>query len=277
MDGSSRADVDGAIAFVDQQPWILNMSLRENVLISGPSDPVEEGRYQEALRVTGLLEDLDALPAGDKTEIGERGINISGGQKQRVCLARLVYSEASICLLDDPTSALDSLMTAHVLEQCMHGTLERQKRTRVVVTNVVEPLVLRRADRVVWMDDGRIRACGSFDELAEQGGRDDGSSFSVCVDLSRHSTRQSVEITPNFSSYNRQLTVPLVCQALLAARPKQTQNEEERPSSEQSATQKSPDGDSARTNSSASTQKLISAEDRETGTVAKAVVSARKS
>jgi ABC-type multidrug transport system fused ATPase/permease subunit len=233
---SSTAVVDGRCAFVDQQPWILNMSLRQNVLVSGPQEPVDEARYQEALRVTGLLEDLDALPGGDHTEIGERGINISGGQKQRVCLARLVYSEASICLLDDPTSALDAVMAAHVFEQCVHGTLERQRRTRLIVTNVVEPSVLRRADRVVWMDDGRIRACCPFDEMVEQGGGDDGGAFS----------------------------------ALLAVQPRQKQEEAAAPSSTEKKAQA---GASTAVSLPSAAGKLVKAEDRETGTVASAVYS----
>ena len=69
----ASSSVDGCCAFVDQQPWILNMSLKKNILISGQQEPADEARYQEALRVTGLLEDLDALPGGDQTEIGERG------------------------------------------------------------------------------------------------------------------------------------------------------------------------------------------------------------
>ena len=164
-DDTTCTFVNGQVAYMGQTAWILNMTLRNNVIISGQQDPVDEERYQEALRVSGLLEDLDALPAGDRTEIGARGINISGGQKARVCLARLVYSEATICLLDDPTAALDSTMSAHVFENCIHGTLQHQGRTRLMVTNVVEPAVLRRADSVVWMEHGKIRACGRFDEL----------------------------------------------------------------------------------------------------------------
>ena len=156
------------------------------------------------------------------------GINISGGQKQRVCLARLVYSEAPVCLLDDPTSALDSVMSAHVFEQCVHGTLERQRRTRLIVTNVVEPSVLRRADRVIWMDDGRIRACGPFDELAEQGGGDDGGAFS----------------------------------ALLAVKPRESEPGKAADTGAKKA-QVAPTS-----SSSASAGKLVKAEDRETGTVA---------
>ena len=199
---------------------------------------------------------------GDRTEIGERGINISGGQQQRVGLARLVYSEASICLLDDPTSALDSVMAAHVFEECVHGTLERQQRTRVIVTNVVEPDVLRRADRVVWMDEGRIRACGPFDELAERGDGDDGGAFSALL-----------AARPKQSSSNPEPK----------ARAKDTPADATQQQQGQSAATAAAAADAAGAKSAASSSsstaggkggkggKLLSAEDRETGTVSKAV------
>jgi ATP-binding cassette subfamily C (CFTR/MRP) protein 1 len=180
------------VAYVAQSSWILNMSLKQNVTIAGQRTSrasetaglgqtkhdeegggggyeVDEARYAEALRVSGLEEDLASLPAGDATEIGERGINISGGQKQRVSLARLVYSHAPICLMDDPLSALDATMSNHVLEQCVHGLLERQGRTRLMVTNKLEPGVLGRADAVMWLDQGRVRFFGPLSHLMADG------------------------------------------------------------------------------------------------------------
>ena len=151
------------VAYLGQAAWILNMSLRKNITICGRQDPVDERRYAEALRVAGLVDDLAALAGGDGTEIGERGINISGGQKQRVCLARMVYSERPICLLDDPTSALDAVMAKHVLDEAVHGTLARQGRTRVVVTNQLS--ALEHADHILWMDEGRVRFSGSYNDL----------------------------------------------------------------------------------------------------------------
>lgn len=104
------------------------MSFRENILIAGQGGrPVDEARYKKVLWATGLLEDLRALPAGDQTEIGERGINISGGQKQRVSLARALYSAAPICLIDDPTSALDAVMSEWVSLQCLGPEASFQK------------------------------------------------------------------------------------------------------------------------------------------------------
>ena len=146
-----------------QTPWILNMSLKRNVTICGRQSPVDEARYAEALKVSGLIDDLSAFAAGDLTEIGAKGINISGGQKQRVCLARMVYSDAPICLLDDPTSALDAVMAKYVLDEAVHGVLSKQGRTRVVVTNQLA--ALEHADQILWVEDGGIRFRGSYSEL----------------------------------------------------------------------------------------------------------------
>ena len=90
---------DGTIAYVSQTPYIMNATVKENVLFGRPFDPV---RYQTALTVSCLLPDIAIMPARDDTEIGERGINLSGGQRCRVSLARAVYRDADIYLLDDP-------------------------------------------------------------------------------------------------------------------------------------------------------------------------------
>ncbi|CAM9732984.1 unnamed protein product, partial [Hapterophycus canaliculatus] len=84
-----RICIDGSVAYVAQTAWIINASLKDNVLMGRPFD---EGRYREVLQVCDMEQDLLQLPAGDKTEIGEKGINLSGGQKQRVSIARAAYA-----------------------------------------------------------------------------------------------------------------------------------------------------------------------------------------
>ena len=96
--------------------------------------------------------DIKLLPAGDATEIGERGINLSGGQKARVCLARAVYANKSLYLLDDPLSSLDSNVANHIIDNCFCGLLK--DKTRVLVTHRVK--VLSKTDRIVYMDKGEI-------------------------------------------------------------------------------------------------------------------------
>lgn len=95
-------DAQGNLAYVAQQAWIQNATVRENILFGKPYDPA---KYERVIEACALKPDLEILPGGDKTEIGEKGINLSGGQKQRIALARAVYSNADVYLFDDPLSA----------------------------------------------------------------------------------------------------------------------------------------------------------------------------
>lgn len=95
----------GKTAYVSQTAWIQTGTIQENILFGSPMD---NQRYQEVLEKCSLVKDLEMLPFGDLTEIGERGVNLSGGQKQRIQLARAVYQDADIYLLDDPFSAVDA-------------------------------------------------------------------------------------------------------------------------------------------------------------------------
>jgi len=94
-----NVNVNGKVAYVPQQAWIQNETLRQNILFA---NDYNEDYYKKVLESCALEPDLKILAAGDMTEIGEKGINLSGGQKQRVSLARAVYSNADIYLLDDP-------------------------------------------------------------------------------------------------------------------------------------------------------------------------------
>jgi len=97
--------INGEIAFVQQVPWIQNKTIRDNILYGLPLD---KAKYVDTIQICELERDLEILPAGDLTEIGEKGINLSGGQKARISLARAVYSNKDIFLMDDPISALDA-------------------------------------------------------------------------------------------------------------------------------------------------------------------------
>lgn len=102
---SGRVNQLGSVAYVAQQAWIQNATLKDNILFGRPFD---RQRYESIIEACALKPDLAMLPAGDLTEIGEKGINLSGGQKQRVSLARAVYQDAEVYYLDDPLSAVDS-------------------------------------------------------------------------------------------------------------------------------------------------------------------------
>ena len=130
--------------------WILNSTLRDNITIGREFN---ECRYNEVLEACALLPDLQALPARDLTEIGERGINLSGGQKARVALARSVYSDADIYLLDDPLGAVDAHVRAHIFNCCFLGLL--RDKTRILVTH--SPEFLSNIDRVLTLSEGTMR------------------------------------------------------------------------------------------------------------------------
>ena len=141
--------INGSIAYVPQQPWILNRTFRDNIVFGQDwNEPV----YNEVLRVSGLLPDLKVLPARDLTEIGERGINMSGGQKQRISIARAIYCNRDIMILDDPLSALDMHVGKFVMKEALLGFLKN--KTRILMTNQL--FLLPNVDRVIVLDHGSI-------------------------------------------------------------------------------------------------------------------------
>ncbi|KJE88387.1 multidrug resistance-associated protein 9 [Capsaspora owczarzaki ATCC 30864] len=150
--------VSGSIAYASQQAWIFNSSLRANILFG---QPFNQEAYDHAIDVCCLRADIAMLPDGDMTEIGERGINLSGGQKQRVSLARAVYSNKDIYLLDDPLSAVDAHVGKHIFNECIVRSLHQ--KTVVLVTHQLQ--YLPNCDLVVVMDDGRIGEQGTFEQL----------------------------------------------------------------------------------------------------------------
>lgn len=100
-----QVDVIGSIAYVSQASWIQSGTIQDNILYGKPMDKT---KYQKAIKVCALDKDIDSFDHSDLTEIGQRGLNLSGGQKQRIQLARAVYNDADIYLLDDPFSAVDA-------------------------------------------------------------------------------------------------------------------------------------------------------------------------
>jgi len=168
-------DSNGFISYCTQSPWVINETLRGNILFGRPYD---EERYQKILNACALLDDIAVLPAGDQTEIGERGINLSGGQKSRVSLARAMYSdETRLLLLDDPLSAVDSHVGAHLFSEAIAGEIGNGK-TRILVTHHIH--ILSRCDTVIVMENGTIKHQGSYKDLI-----DEGVDFAGAVDVSK--------------------------------------------------------------------------------------------
>ena len=148
----------GHMAYVPQSCWIRNATLKDNVTFSLPFD---KARFNATLKACALDTDIKILPAGADTEIGERGINLSGGQKARVQLARAVYCGADIFLLDDPLSAVDTHVARRLMDECLLGVL--RDSTRVLVTHQIQ--FLTHADRIIVVDDGKIIAQGTLDDV----------------------------------------------------------------------------------------------------------------
>lgn len=153
-------NIKGSIAYVPQQAWIQNATLQDNILFGSP---LEEDRFQRVLEACALLPDLELLPGGDKTEIGEKGINLSGGQKQRVSLARAVYSDADVFILDDPLSAVDAHVGKHIFEKVVGPNGLLKHKTRILVTHGVN--FLRHTDEIVVLVNGAVTETGSFKTL----------------------------------------------------------------------------------------------------------------
>lgn len=158
-------NLNGRTAYVPQQAWIQNETLKNNILFGSPFD---ENFYKQVLKSCSLLADLRIMPGGDATEIGEKGINLSGGQKQRISLARSLYSNADIYMLDDPLSAVDSHVGKHIFDQVIGPNGLLKKKTRVFVTNSLG--FLSQCDEIILLENGRIVEKGKFEELKAKNG-----------------------------------------------------------------------------------------------------------
>ncbi|KAL3972080.1 microtubule-associated serine/threonine kinase [Sarotherodon galilaeus] len=165
-------NIRGSLAFVPQQAWIQNATLKDNILFGSPH---EEENFKKVIQACALAPDLELLPGGDLTEIGEKGINLSGGQKQRVSLARAVYSQADIYLLDDPLSAVDSHVGKHLFENVIGPNGILKNKTRILVTHGIS--FLPYVDKIVVLENGVISEVGSYENLCASGG-----AFSKFVD-----------------------------------------------------------------------------------------------
>ncbi|KAF9932398.1 hypothetical protein FBU30_008250 [Linnemannia zychae] len=152
--------VYGDIAYVPQQAWICNATVMDNILFGKPFD---QNLYDCIITASGLRPDLEMLPAGDQTEIGERGINLSGGQKQRISLARAAYQDADVYLLDDPLSAVDAHVDQHLWQHLIGPKGLLKNKTRVLVTHGIHHL--ESMDQIVVLKEGSISECGTYQQL----------------------------------------------------------------------------------------------------------------
>ena len=166
VEGSGRVNIDGRVAYVPQEAWIQNATLQYNITFG---EQFNEKSYNRIVDSCAMRPDLQILKDGDMTEIGEKGINLSGGQKQRVNLARAIYSNSDIYLLDDPLPAVDAHVGKHIFDHVVSNkTGLLRNKTRLLVTNAVG--YLAEMDRIVVMKEGTIIEQGSYQELMRKGG-----------------------------------------------------------------------------------------------------------
>ncbi|OCH93071.1 P-loop containing nucleoside triphosphate hydrolase protein [Obba rivulosa] len=154
------------VAYCAQNPWLENATIRDNIVF-GAMYGFDNARYQAVLEACALLKDLEIFPAGDMTEIGEKGITLSGGQRARIALARALYSQATCILLDDPLAAVDMHTAQHLVKNALSGDLARD-RTIILVTHHIS-LCLPLASHLIELSNGRVVRHGSVDDLRRNG------------------------------------------------------------------------------------------------------------
>ncbi|XP_022253201.1 multidrug resistance-associated protein 1-like [Limulus polyphemus] len=160
-----RVNVKGTISYVSQQAWIQNATIQQNILFG---KGMNETHYQQVISSCALETDLDILPNRDLTEVGEKGINLSGGQKQRISLARSVYHNSDIYILDDPLSAVDSHVGKHIFQNVIGPEGLLKNKTRLLVTHGLS--FLPKTDFIIVMKDGLVVESGTYKDLLERNG-----------------------------------------------------------------------------------------------------------
>uniref|UniRef100_A0A8C4VPV4 Multidrug resistance-associated protein 4 n=1 Tax=Gopherus evgoodei TaxID=1825980 RepID=A0A8C4VPV4_9SAUR len=155
-------DVRGRIAYVSQQPWVFPGTVRSNILFGRE---YEREKYEKVLKVCALKKDMDLLEDGDLTVIGDRGATLSGGQKARVNLARAVYQDADIYLLDDPLSAVDAEVSRHLFEKCIYRALHQ--KVSILVTHQLQ--YLHAVNQILILKEGKMVGKGTYSEFLNSG------------------------------------------------------------------------------------------------------------
>jgi ATP-binding cassette, subfamily C (CFTR/MRP), member 4 len=159
---SGSVQVFGSKSYSSQDAWILSSSIRDNICFG---EPFQEDWYEQVVSACSLLDDFARFPYGDMTEVGERGVTLSGGQKARLSLARAVYANRDILLLDDPLSAVDTRVGRHIFQKCLVELVK--SKLRILVTHQVQYLPF--VDKVIVLDrNGQMTAAGTYQQLLQQ-------------------------------------------------------------------------------------------------------------
>ncbi|CAD8046827.1 unnamed protein product [Paramecium sonneborni] len=153
--------VNGTISVATQEPWIISGSIKKNITFMNSFDSV---KYKQIIKICGLERDIASFKNGDDTILGEKGDNLSGGQQKRINLARAIYNDADIYLLDDPTSALDIKVKYSIHQQCFSQYLKN--KTRILFTNSLSNL--QECDIIYIISNGQIIQQGKFHQILGQ-------------------------------------------------------------------------------------------------------------
>ncbi|XP_076240264.1 ATP-binding cassette sub-family C member 4 [Calliopsis andreniformis] len=179
----SRGDiqVNGNVSYASQEAWLFSGSVRNNILFGQHYD---SKKYNEIIKVCALTKDFQQFNYGDKTLVGDKGAALSGGQRARINLARAVYRNADIYLLDDPLSAVDTHVGKHLFNECIKNYL--QKKTRILVTHQIQ--YLKQCDYIIVLNNGKIEYEGTFADLQNK-------HVDFMTILSEEEQKEDLEIT----------------------------------------------------------------------------------
>jgi ABC-type multidrug transport system fused ATPase/permease subunit len=155
------------LGVVPQMVFLIDDSLRHNIALGLPDDKIDVAAIEEAVQLAQLEGFIESLPEGLDTIVGERGVRISGGERQRIAIARALYRRPEVLIFDEGTSALDN-----ATEQDLMGSLTHLRGTHTILLVAHRLSTVRDADRVIFVEDGRVAGVDTFDEL-----RDSNASF----------------------------------------------------------------------------------------------------
>lgn len=155
---NGKVDINGKISYASQEPWLFTSTVRQNIIFG---EQMDGQRYKNVVKCCSLKHDFNVLSNGDNTIVGDKGVSLSGGQRARVNLARAIYKEADIYLLDDPFSAVDAHVGKELFKNCIKQLLRH--KTVLLITHHLH--YLKEVDQIVLIDDGKIMMQGNFIEL----------------------------------------------------------------------------------------------------------------
>ncbi|XP_011877734.1 PREDICTED: multidrug resistance-associated protein 4-like [Vollenhovia emeryi] len=155
-----QVKVNGDISYASQEAWVFGATVRQNILFG---QTYERQRYQKVVKACALVRDFKQFPQGDQTIVGERGSSLSGGQKARINLARALYRQSDIYLMDDPLSAVDAHVSKHLFQECMQKYLAG--KTRILATHQLQ--YIKGVDAIILLEQGKMQYFSHYQDLLE--------------------------------------------------------------------------------------------------------------